>query len=171
MKKLLLFVLSFGFWFQTQAQQIVGEWVYKSGNTDRGFAASSLTKSGNIVLAGNYTVNPAHQTIYMLVKPNLDTVWVKNGPLHSGERFNIVQTPDNGFAYYGTERYFNPNAVGPSLQKLDANGGTKWTKQYTPGYWESGQNLLLAPDSGFERAKWPEFRELSLWAVPIAQET
>ncbi|MBK0404290.1 T9SS type A sorting domain-containing protein [Adhaeribacter sp. BT258] len=149
MKRIILLIVFYIFSFQVSAQQIVREWVYKSGNSDRTFASNSLTSNGNVILAGSYGANPTYQTIYMLVKPNLDTIWVKNGFLNAGRAFGILQTPDNGFAFYGTQKYTNPNATGPSLQKLDANGNIKWTKQYATGYWESGEKLLLAPGSGY----------------------
>ncbi|MFC5269628.1 T9SS type A sorting domain-containing protein [Adhaeribacter terreus] len=160
MKKLLFFVFSFCFLLQAHAQQIVREWVYKPDNTSKSFTASLLTRNGDVLLTGAYgpnVVGAIYQKIYMLVKPNLDTIWVKNGSsISRGGNDGIIQTPDNGFAYYGGQQYSNPNAAGPSLHRLDANGNTRWTKQYPTGYWEFGQKILLAPDSGFFFGGWSQ---------------
>src|SRR5438552_1872907 len=133
MRKLFVALLHF-LSFPSLGQQIVREWVYKLVPTLRGFSTSSYTKEGNVILDGNYAANPGYQSIHMLVNPNLDTIWVKNGPLLGIGGTRIIQANSGGFAYYGTKKHVTPPVGGPILERLDANGNVKWLKNYPTGY-------------------------------------
>lgn len=148
--RILFFLL--GFWGLVQTgygQQLVNERLYKLGNTQRGFGSSTLTREGNIILTGSYLINPGYQSMLILVKPNGDTLWLRNGPLLQTGGIGVKQPTGKGFTIYTTNRYPSPILTGTILQKYTGNGMLQYTMPYARSNSELGYLLLTAPDSGY----------------------
>jgi hypothetical protein len=130
------------------AQQLVQERLYKVGGTFRNFTSSSITREGNVIMFGVETTTAGIQSNLSLIKANTDTLWIKNGSLTSVGQ-GLKQAPDSGYVVHFTKRYTSPTASGPVLQKFDKNGNLQWTKPYAMNAFDTGQKLLVAPDSGY----------------------
>lgn len=130
------------------AQQIVRERIFKIGNSGRSFGASTTTREGNIVFTGGNGTTSGTQSIIALLNPNVDTIWLKQGPLIS-IGLGIKQTSNSGYMYYATKRYTAPTASGTILQYYDSNGQLQWTMPYAMNAFDTGHLLLTAPDSGY----------------------
>ncbi|MBK0402238.1 T9SS type A sorting domain-containing protein [Adhaeribacter sp. BT258] len=149
MKKILLLLCCLNFLTLVKAQQLVQERLYKIGNSNKGLVASSLTREGNVVITGSYTFNPGYQSIFTLVKPNTDTLWMRLGPLIALGGIGIKQTINSGYVVYTTKVNTSPTTSGTALLKYDGNGMLKQVIPYAINTFDSGHLILLAPDSGY----------------------
>ena len=149
MKKLFIILGLLCYLSTANAQVLVQEKLYKLGNTFRSFGNSTLTKQGNVLIAGGSISSPSHQSLLILINPNGDSIWTKNGPLVSTGGFGVKQSPNNEIVLYTTKRYTSPAASGTVLQKYDGNGQLKLTMPYQTNSFDVGHSLLTAPDSGY----------------------
>ncbi len=128
---------------------------------DRGKSVA-LAADGDFVIVGSTTsFGAVGQDIYAArVSPTGDTVrWQKNygGSMDDrGER--IIATSDGGFVIIGAKQFesgvVDPGQTLPTgfqiyLMKIDGSGAMLWDKTYGGTEFESGRQVLIAPDGGY----------------------
>ena len=138
---------------QLKAQQLVQERVFNIHNTRTAVNTSCLTKQGSVLFSGNYTVNSGgYRHEFMLVKPNLDTLWTKRGVLFCSGSHEIKEKPSGGFALFGALPN-NPLQPGNQcdilVQGITSIGLPQWQKIYNFNTYEFGNLLQNSPDGGY----------------------
>lgn len=111
------------------------------------------TTDGGFVVAGisDFLNNSYSIDAYILRLDSLgDTLWTRGfRGTFSDQAFSVKQTFDGGFIISGRTNSFGNNVMDAMLIKLDSTGNTQWMKRFAGVFWDEGQAVKQAADSGY----------------------
>lgn len=126
---------------------------YGGAGYDKAFSVENTSDGGFILVGQSTTTTTSDNNVY-LVKTNSLGIqqWSKTFGGAGEDIGHIVkQTPDNGFAIFGTTTsYGNTNTQGDMyLIKTDAVGNEQWHKTYGGTASENSNGMALTSDGGY----------------------
>jgi hypothetical protein len=137
--------------------QLLQERLYNISTKRTGIHVSTLTKQGNIFLSGVIDMKPAvvgFQDVFLLVKPDTDTLWTRKGPLLKNGAHAISQALGNSLFFTGQVRASVASKSDIVLEKLNLNGNQLFRKTIDFGDIDYGACLKVMPNKDLLIAGW-----------------
>ena len=107
------------------------------------------TRDGGYVLAGSSEGSTGIRVWLLRTGPQGRLFWGRNpGVASRAVAYDVVQTPDRGFAIAGSSTSVN-SGTEAILIKTDSEGNTEWTKTFGDQFNDEARSLLLTSDGGF----------------------
>src|SRR5205814_282884 len=88
------------------------------------------------------------QPMLVKIKPNGDTLWIKNYQLNRGDITSVIQTKDSGFILIGSMYVTNDTSSILAI-KTDRQGNAVWSKFYKKKGDEAGLSIHQTKDNGY----------------------
>jgi len=117
--------------------------------------AIQITADGGYIIGGytsSFSYNKDSGNAYMLkLDPNGNLQWSKtfSGPSQITDVYDIVQTPDHGYAMTGYSNAFGEPNGDAFLAKTDSMGNLQFIKTYGFKGYDWGTSLIQTADGGF----------------------
>jgi len=124
---------------------------YGGGATDRGFFVQQTSDGGYIIAGYTESFGAGATDVYLLrTDSSGDTLWTRT---YGGDQrdygWEVVVTPDGGFAVAAQTASFGAGRDDVYLVKTDASGDSLWTRTYGGSSLDYGFSLQHTSDGGY----------------------